>query len=376
MSSMPFADALTPILVRLRTRYAQSQMPAFLSWWWGELRACLPRRLQSMLASQEAEIHLIPSDNGVRVVRVSADSSVELAALSAEQLAENGLDLGNLLNAAEQRLPRVALLAEHYVLMRRLSLPVAAAANVRTMVGFELDRQTPFRADQVEFDCKLGKLAAGAKTVEVELAVVPREQLGATLKGIGVQPLTLDAIDVQRGEHRAGFNLLAAAQRRVRDPRPALLNMLFVAAAIGLLLLSMAQLVENRRQAVEQISAEVEAQRVQARNTAKLRSSLESAVEGANFLAEQRRQRPSVVELLRLLTDTLPDDTFAERLAFNNDVLSLTVQSASAAKLVELLQRTPTLRNAAVAGAIQQDPRSGKDRATLSAEYRPQGATP
>lgn len=373
MSSMPFADALTPMLVRLRTRYAQSQLPVFLSWWWGELRACLPQRLQSMLASQEAEIQLLSHDGGVRVIKRNAEGSVQIADVSSEQLGDDGLDLTSLLSTAEQRLPRVALLGAEQVLVRRLSLPVAAAANVRTMVGFELDRQTPFRADQVEFDCRLGKLAPGAKSVEVDLAVIPRDQLTASLKSMGVKALTLDAVDIARGTERAGFNLLTEGQRRVRDPRPALLNLLLVSVAFLLLLMSMGQLVDNRLQAVESINAEVEVQREQARNTAKLRSSLQSAVEGANFLAEQRKQRPSVVELLRLLTDTLPDDTFVERLAFNNDVLSLTVQSGSAAKLVELLQRTPPFRNAAVVGAIQVDPRSNKDRATLSAEYAPQG---
>ena len=376
MSSMPFADALTPMLVRLRTRYAQSPLPAFFSWWWGELRSCLPRRWQSLLATQEAEIHLVAEADGVRIMRRSGQVSSEIAQFSQQQMPESGLDLGTLLAESELRLPRVALVPKDQVLLRRLSLPVAAAANVRTMVGHEIDRQTPFRADQVEFDCRLGKLAAGAKTVDVELAVALREHLKATLKAMGAHSLTLDAIDVARNGERAGFNLLPEIARRVRDPRPMLLNVLFIGLSIVLLLVSMAQLVENRRHAVDMIETEVEAQRTQARSTAKLKDSLESAVKGANFLAQQRENTPSVVELLRLLTETLPDDTFVERLAFNNDVLSLTVQSGSAAKLVELLQRTPNLRNAAVAGAIQSDPRSGKDRATLTAEYAPQEAQP
>ena len=376
MSSMPFADALTPMLVRLRTRYAQSPLPAFFSWWWGELRSCLPRRWQSLLATQEAEIHLVAEADGVRIMRRSGQVSSEIAQFSQQQMPESGLDLGTLLAESELRLPRVALVPKDQVLLRRLSLPVAAAANVRTMVGHEIDRQTPLRADQVEFDCRLGKLAAGAKTVDVELAVALREHLKATLKAMGAHSLTLDAIDVARNGERAGFNLLPEIARRVRDPRPMLLNVLFIGLSIVLLLVSMAQLVENRRHAVDMIETEVEAQRTQARSTAKLKDSLESAVKGANFLAQQRENTPSVVELLRLLTETLPDDTFVERLAFNNDVLSLTVQSGSAAKLVELLQRTPNLRNAAVAGAIQSDPRSGKDRATLTAEYAPQEAQP
>ena len=376
MSSMPFADALTPILVRLRTRYAQSPLPAFFSWWWGELRSCLPRRWQVLLATQEAEIHLVAEADGVRIVRRSGQTSSEIAHFSREQIPESGLELSTLLAESELRLPRVALVPKGQVLLRRLSLPVAASANVRTMVGHEIDRQTPFRVDQVDFDCRLGKLAAGAKTVDVELAVALSEHLKTTLKSMGAHALTLDAIDVAKDGERAGFNLLPETARRVRDPRPMLLNALFVGLSIVLLLVSMAKLVENRRDAVVMIEAEVDAQRAQARSTGKLRDSLESAVKGANFLAQQREKTPSVVELLRLLTETLPDDTFVERLAYNNDVLSLTVQSSSAAKLVELLQRTPNLRNAAVAGAIQSDPRSGKDRATLTAEYAPQEAQP
>lgn len=366
---MPFADALTPLWARLRARYSQSPLPAFLHWWWGELRSMLPSNWQEQLRVQEAQILLHLQSDGLRVERVDGGLS--------ELLEQRGADAGPLpvaefvamIGERAQRSARIALLPTSLVLVRRLSFPAAALANVRTLVGFEIDRQTPFRADQVEFDCRLHPVEAGAKSVSVDLCVVPKEAMARVLAPLSELGGQLDAIDVAGEGGRAGFNLLPTAQRRSIDQRPLLINLGLAALILLLLWLAMLQLVDNRVEAVTRISADVESQRSEARGTARLRKQLDDAVAGANFLAEQKAQRPSVVELLRVLTEILPDDTFVERLSFSGDTVSLTVQSASATKLMDLFQTSPHLSNPALAGPIQPDPRSGKDRATLTAQF-------
>lgn len=370
MTTLPFADALTPLLGRIRTRYVQSPLPAFLGWWGGALRGCLPEHLQERLRVQQAQVWLSWEGETLQVERVDSARRLLLGSLAVDA-ATGEAGLAALLGESAARLPRVLLLPAHTVLLRRLGMPAAATGNLRPVVGFEIDRQTPFRQDQVEFDCRLLAAEKGAKLVPVELAVLPRERLDAQLAKLG--DMALDAVDVAQGSQRAGFNLLPIGRRRPQDHRPLLINIGLFTAGVLMLLLAMGQLVDNRLAAVAALEADVETQRTAARRTAQLRKTLDEAAAAANFLAEHKAQQPSMIGLLRDLTDILPDDTFLERIAVSGDTINLTVQSASAAKLIELFQGSTTFFEPTLLGAVQPDSRSGKDRATLTVRAQGNG---
>ncbi len=365
MTTLPFADALTPLLGRLSARYQQSRLPEFFAWWFGELRGLLPQRWQEYLRVQQTHLLLRRQADGLVQVQAAEGGVVEqVGSLAADDIGE--VQLATLVGEATSRNPRTLLLPADAVLVRRLSFPAAAAGNIRSLVGFEIDRQTPFKPEQVEFDCRLLPAEKGARQVSVELAVVTRERLDAELAALGDMAGRLDAVDVLAANGRAGFNLLPIARRRPHDHRPLLINLAMLALAIGLLLAAMGQLVENRRAAVVSLEAQVEERRVEARRTAQLRKTLEEAATAANFLSEHKAQRPTTISLLRDLTDILPDDTFLERLTIAGPDLSLTVQSASAAKLIELFQSSARFSDPTLLGAVQPDSRTGKDRATLT----------
>jgi general secretion pathway protein L len=362
VTTLPFADALTPLLGRIRARYTQSPLPGFLAWWGGALRDCLPERWQERLRVQQAQVWLSWDGEALQVERVDSMRRHVLGRLG-DDGAPSDAALVGLLGEAAARLPRILLLPTQDVLLRRL-------ATLRAVVGFEIDRQTPFRQDQVEFDCRLLPAEKGAKLVPVELAVLPRERLDALLARLG--DIRLDALDVVHGSQRGGLNLLPQARRRPQDHRPLLINLGLAGAGVLLLLLAMGTLVDNRLAAVAALEADVETQRAAARRTTQLRKTLDEAAAAANFLAEHKAQQPSMIGLLRDLTDILPDDTFLERIAVTGDTLNFTVQSGSAAKLIELFQGSTTFREPTLLGAVQPDSRSGKDRATLTVRAVPQ----
>ncbi len=365
---MAFQDALAPTINRLRLRYAQGPLPAFFDWWFGQLTELLPARWRAALATKDAELWFTV-DGSRLLVRTPADASPE-------PLAE--LDLGapdGLLVAFDESLSedlrnrrRVLLLPSSQVLRRRLQLPAAARENLATVLGFELDRQTPFRAEQVFFDSRLLPHDKAAKTVPVELGLVPREPVKAALIALGPLVGQLDAVDAVSAGLRMGFNFLPPAQRRQRAHRALWINLGLIAASALFLVLAMGHLVDNRVAAVESLRAESDLQRDAAREVAVLRKSLEEAVAGANFLAVRKKTAPSMIELLNTLTEVFPDNTFIERLNVAGTTLSMTGQSGQAARLIEMLRDAKGIREAALSGAIQPDSRSGKDRFNLTAQ--------
>ncbi|MNS92324.1 Fimbrial assembly protein (PilN) [compost metagenome] len=132
------------------------------------------------------------------------------------------------------------------------------------------------------------------------------------------------------------------------------------------------QLLDNRRAAVDVLREDVERSARSARGVASARSQLQALLDGATFLETQRNQRASTVEVWNELTRRLPDGTYLEKLAIENNSLQLIGLSSEASQLVPLLQDAPQWRKVNLTGVLQADgAASGRDRFTLTAELQP-----
>lgn len=371
MRTMPtFPDQLVQPLSRLAARYAQSPIPRFLAWWGGELRACLPLRWRQRFRVSDRTL-LLQRDDQQLIVSLLRDGKVEeLGRLPTEPPESLPAALNALLDEDDRELRRVLLLAPQASLSRILHLPAAALDNLASVLGFELDRQTPFRADQVHYDSRVLDHPADARQVPVQLALVTRERLDQELAAIDGLASTLGGVDVVDTDNgRAGFNFLPPEQRARRNHGFAWLMAGLSVAILFLLWLGMSQMISNRAEAEQRLQAEVDARRDEARAVTRLRDELDAAAAGANFLAVEKANQPSMLLMLDELTRQLPDDTYLERLSAANGSLTLAGQSAQAPQLVKLLQNATTFHEVALSGPIQPDPRSGKDRFNITAQF-------
>jgi general secretion pathway protein L len=374
---MPLTDALTPTLSRLKLRYDESPLPRFFDWWLGELRTFLPARWRDRLEVQEAELRLHVEGDSLRVDRALGGAVAELVRLPLTPREELRIGFEQAIGENLAGLRRILLLPTAQVLRRHLSLPAVARDKLQTMLGFELDRQTPFRADQVYFDARILPHPPNARQLPIELALVQREVLEQHLTALGPLAAAIDAADVGVDSQRLGCNLLPPDRRRVRSARALWVNLGLIAATFLLLFLAMGQVVENRQQAAAELQLELERQRSAARGVAQLRDALDEAVSAANFLAVQKIEQPSMLEILTNLTEALPDDTYLERLTVTREGVNMSGQSARAAQLIERLQGAEQIQSPSLIGAIQPDPRSGKDRFNISAPLvAPAGGRP
>jgi general secretion pathway protein L len=369
---MPAADLLSQPLSRLRARYAQSPLPRFLRWWGGELRSLLPERWGRMLEVERAWLALEVQGAELAATAIDARGAHEVARLPLGEREALAGALEAALDDERRALPRILLLPAPSVLRRPITLPSAALDNLRTVLGFELDRQTPFKPDQVVYDSRVLRHEPGAKQVVVELALVTRERLQQAMAELGGVSGTLAGIDVRAPDGRGlGYNFLPPEQRLGRRNTRLWVHAGLAGGSLLLLLMAMGQLLDNRAAAVEALRAETEKRHDEARAAAKLRDSLEEAALAANFLAIEKGRQPSMVLMLAELTKLLPDDTYLERLNSSRGELTLNGQSSQAAKLVEVLQSSTLLRSPALSGPIQPDARTQKDRFNITAGYGP-----
>jgi general secretion pathway protein L len=364
---MPSSASYTRVLDPLRLRYLDSPLPGWLRAASEAVLGLMPRALRQQLGAQERRLLLRQSHGVIRL-----EASVDRQLTSIGSVPADDHELLELLRARldEQSgaAARWLLLDEQQVLRRILSLPIAAEPRLREVMAFEIDRQTPFAAEQVSFEARVLSRDIAAKTLRAELVVLPTPVLEAALTGLGPLASGLTGVDVVDADgHTLGVNLLPAAKRGQHGDRQQRLRWLFLAIFVVALLLSLFLNMDNRRAALEQLQAQVDANNVQVREVRKLRNELQQSVTAANFLSARRAKQPTMLELLNDLTRRIPDNTSLEKFSVNDGHIILIGQSKQAPALVGLLQASPLIVSPALAGAVQTDPRTGLDRFTLTA---------
>lgn len=337
----------------------------FWSWWKCGLLSWLPRQWQALLGLSNARVLLSPQGDGVEVLHVHEGQVRPLGVLP-EQAGPQAVDAS--LPAREAHLPRFGLLPANAVLRKPMRLPAAAEARLHDVVGFEIDRQTPFTADQVYFDVRLLQRRSDGH-LDVELVVVPRQRVESLLSPREAWQAQLDGVDVATADGSPlGVNLLPPAQRRPRQDPMRRLNRMLMLGALVMLVLAGWQVLDNRRKAAAQLTAQVEASAVRARAVAAQRQKLQDLVDGHAFFTAQRAQQPTATEVINELSFRLDDDTWLERLSIEGGRLQLIGLSGSASSLVSKLEGSHLWKTPSLTGVLQAGAGEKRERFTLNAE--------
>ena len=349
---------------------AGAGLRGFVAWWSAGLRAWLPLRWQRLLSANGDRVLLQVQGDGVQLRRQRGDSvqDVAMLPLHVHGAADDRDPLAGVLADSAADLPRWLVLPASQGLRRPLLVPAAARERLREVLGFEIERQTPFAAGDVLYDGRvLGVRDDGQ--LQAELVVVPRARADAALARLGALSGWLAGVDLADAEGRPlGVNLLPVAQRHQRRNPWRLWNIVLAALALVALALGLSQVLDNRGKAAAQLQADVAKRSAQAREVSQQRQRLVDAVEGGAYLQAQRNARPSVIEAMDELARRLPDGTYLEKISIEGGQLTLIGLSNQAAALVGKLEGAKQWRAPALSGALQQDPRTRSDRFTLVAQ--------
>ena len=364
------ADALSQKLQDLKGRIQAGPVGQFFAWWIEELRLAMPEHWQRKLQHAMRRVALEPRDGAlvlaadenrrlgeIGVLPASLDTSV------ARQQAEDLLEANDLGEA-----PRYLILEKDRFLVRDVTLPLAAEANLRQVLTFEMDRQTPFRASAVYFDWKVLERGGVGGKLQLQLYVIPRGEVDTAVKGVEDKGFRLAGVDVRDGDRSLGLNLLPLEQRYRPVNRKARVNLALAGVMLALLAVTMTTSLYFRAHQVAELEAAIDNVRGEANQVARIHSQIESAAEAAGFLAMRRAESPLVVELLADVTRILPDDTYLDRLVIGKTNVQMQGKSKNAQQLIELVNRSDYLESASFRGSTRLDARSGLEIFEINAE--------
>ncbi len=359
---------------RLKRLAKHPKIAGFLRWWLDELSALLPQGWRSSG----------PDFSDAAVVRLALPN-VSVSRVEKGGLAEIGrMDLKSATPADQRTLFKSLLgkfpggtkvvigLPGDAVLLKALTLPLAAEENLEQVLAFEMDRHTPFKAEQVYFDYRILRRDAHNNRLELELAVVPREAVDkplTQLAGWGVTPIavTLEEQIACKGS----FNLLPRARRPQRasflGPRDAVLLGLVFVLALGALILP----IVIKREAAVQLLPLVERAKHAAEATDVLHRKLDALTAQHNFLLEKKQASPVMIVLFDELTRLLPDDTWVQQLDLKGKELQIMGETASSSKLIGLMEQSRILRDANFRSPLTKGQSPNGERYHLVAEVKP-----
>lgn len=367
------ALALDNKLQEWRARVQASPVNAYWRWWLGELKATMPETWRARLQHAMRRVTLEMGDEefvlGVeennRIERVQTFPLSQDSALQKQQLRD--------LLAEHELLevPRALMLDVAGVLRKEVRLPLAAESNLQQVLRFEMDRQTPFRADDVYFDWKIIGHDKDAGQVRVDLVVTPRSGIDSTCQALSARGLGVSCVDVLHDDIPLGLNLLPPDRRVKVVNRKVRLNQGLALAALLLLVAVMAGSLWLRAHQVAELELAIDEVREEALRVQRIRDQINDTMESAGFLAERRTNTPMAVDVLADVTRTLPDDTYLDRLAVGQNTVQMQGKSHNAQQLIERVNQSALMDAAAFRGSTRLDARSGLEVFEINANITP-----
>ncbi len=320
-------------------------MEAFLHWWLRQLAELLPSSLAAAAADGNDAVILAGEAEEIAVL-IRRRGIVELAARVAAN-PSGFAEIARIIGARDD-LPKLVLLRipTPGILHKELSVPMAAQRDLEGLLGFEMDRETPFARDEVYWSYAVRRRDPGQGKLDVDLVIVPRSLVGPLTEAAQSAGLTPAAIEVQLAARDHMFVPLGTPSRWhwLRSQRSLVA---LATAACALAFLAVATPFIRQQWALAQADSAITSLTKEAEEAASLRQSVDQFAHTTDFLNKERQKTGGVLEALAAATRSLPDDTHLTALTLRGGRLSLTGQSSSAASLISLLAQSPSFREPA-----------------------------
>jgi general secretion pathway protein L len=349
-----------------RSLARRAGLNGFFAWWARELRAAMPASVRASLARRRARPVLafdtttatlwrpVPANGDLRMaeaVRIALDGDPQSVAASGRAA------LAPLFDAASGAAPRVLVAVPPRASLRKtVTLPAALEDHLHQSLAYDLDRHTPFKADELYFDAVIVDRDAARNTLRVDLAAARRSIVDTVVRqaeSFGVRVIGV-VVDPPATVSSSRLNLLPE-DRRIANAGWARWQVIVPALllAAGVLAALYVPIWQAREEAIE-LHRLADQARVRATASDALRSELERRVGEYNFALERKYAFPGAVQVLDDVTRILPDDTWltqfelhAARGKDGQRELALRGESANAGRLVSLLEDSQFFTQAA-----------------------------
>ncbi len=353
----------------------RGRLAAFWSWWTGEIAQLVFERFGALRGAASVPLVAFEGEEVVLVEPRAAVGPQSRLDLSLDEPRRRAAFRALLERAGETR-QRVRLcLGRAEALLRRASMPVATEENLRQVLAFEMDRLTPFRAEEVYFDYRVVSRDAAGGKLAVQLAVARRELVDARLESLRTLGANVQGVAVRDdvGHPASPLDLLPSEQRGERETaRERLVQRALVGALAILLALALLIPIWRKRETIIALQPLVGKASQEAAATDRLARELERQVKDYNFLLAKKHGNYPVLAYVEEISRLLPDNTWLQQLEVRSTgksrEIQITGETTSSSRLIEILERSKLLQNATPKGTVTRGSTPNSERFTIAAE--------
>ncbi len=363
----------------------------FFRWWLRELEFVVPEKIRQLVSETPGFIVVRPEGSQLALTYVhNARDGVQAAnrsgAIVTEPLAilernAAGIALYKALRAKDERLAKADLivrLTAEQAIQRELSLPDAVKENLSQVVAYELDRYTPFKAEQVYFAVKPLQGEHEPGQIRVMLVLTPRETLDALyedIQAMGMSPLFVDyeATPNDLEQRYDGYNLLPERLREKTANTPRLIYTALIAAVFLLLGAMLVMPVWFEYLTVNTLQEKIDAIEKDAKEVKALQLEIDAMIDETRLLIAEKNAAPAVVDMLNTLSGLMKDDTWLAYLQYSDGHLQIQGESPAASALIGVLEDSALFANARFVSPVTQDKLSKQERFQITVDVTSAG---
>lgn len=342
----------------------------FFHWWAGQMLGFLPSGLGQQDLGRSDALIIRLQDLSAPSAFVTVERRVRGVEASFGSFALDSAGIDRLRDIAMRRPAGVVLeVAPALLLERTAVLPLAAESDLERVLGYEMDRITPFTANELFWTWHVVRRDRTRGKLDIRLSMIHRPGLVPVLEALraaGLEPAMIVALGPDQSLRTIPVVRDAVAperQRRALRWAAALCAVLLIATIATPLVLNERGIraAETKIARLKPRVAEVEL----------LRQRQAAEASGADVFAAALSRVGSPLQALSELTDILPDDTWLSALSLKQRVLTFTGQSARAARLITTLSADPAWRNPVFATPVTRADSGGSDQFSIRTELAP-----
>jgi general secretion pathway protein L len=341
----------------------------FFAWWGAQLADLLPQELRrSALGTGDALVITPIGPLGQPVGAIAVDLRRNGKESPLGHFALGAIDMAELPRAAGR--VTVLRLSDSDVLGKTVTLPLAAERELDQALAFEMDRETPFTAEEIYWNHRVVGADRQNGRLSVRLSLVPKATLDpllTDLAAVGVRPKRIEIAD---GPDKGSYLPLNGDGNRAHHTSH---RLLWVAAACCAALALAAVVIPYIRQelTLASLNREIATARAAAAEADSLRQDIERLSGSAGFIESERDKAGRPLVVLAAATRILPDDTYLTEMEVRQHKVTLSGRSAGAARLIGALAADPEFRNPGFSAPVTRLEALRAELFTINAEVRP-----
>lgn len=227
-------------------------------------------------------------------------------------------------------------IASQEVLSKRFTLPRQALKSLKDVLGFELERRTPFQRDQMLFDAIVLEDNREKSEIVVEVIFTTRNAVDAILTAWRTHAESIPLNEI-RATTRAGQSVVLLRHRDIDQSNRDYMTIPLVVAVVLLSIVAFYSPILSNHQKLTAMEQQLLGLRAEAKQSSNLSRNQRDRSEKVAFLNDWEQDYQPRLFVLKELTELIPNDAWLSELRMSGNDIELRGLAKDATALIQAL---------------------------------------